>query len=600
MTTSIRSSMRLGCLALALCSGLAGAAQAKCTIGKLLELPVTLQGTRPIVPLKLNGADVSFVVDSGAFYSTVDSATADQIKLPHEFAPFGARVQGIGGSTVPQIAHIAALDLAGVTLKNRTMIMTAAAGGGAQGLLGQDILGAFDVEYDLGHGAIRLMRTTDCDRSTSLAYWAGDRPVSVIDIDRPEREFVDHTIGSAVINGVRLRVIFDTGAQSSVLSTAAAARAGIKPGGEGVRPAGPLFGVGGRPIKTWVGRFASFKLGDEEMKNAPIRFGDIDLDKADMLLGSDFFLSHRVYVANRQFKLFLTYEGGPLFGEAIQALQRDTPDGATRPMALADASAEPAPTDADGFSRRGAVLVDKRDFDHALEDFTKAIELAPTEPRYLLERARLRASRRQPALAMADLDQALKLKPDLLPALILRAQLRLSERDPAGAAADVTAASQLAPPQADEHLMFGDLDRAATRFEAAVGEYDTWIKAHDADARMAAALFGRCRARAVLGQALDKALADCSRSLRLAPNMVSALETRGMVHLKSGAYDDAIKDCDAALAASPKQALALYVRGAAKLKKGQAEDGKADQQAALALQPNLAAQAKVLGLTAES
>ncbi len=336
MMTSICRLMRLGCIALAFCAGAGSAAQAKCTIGKLLELPVTLQGTRPIVPLKLDGAEVNFVVDSGAFYSTIDSAMADQIKLRQEFAPFGASIQGIGGSTVPKIAHIAELDMAGVPLKNRTMVVAPAAGGGVQGLLGQDILGAFDVEYDLGHGAIRLMKTTDCDRSTSLAYWSGDRAVSVIDLDRPERQFVDHTIGWAVINGVKLRVVFDTGAQSSVMTTGAAARAGIKPSSEGVKPSGSMFGIGGRPVKTWVGRFASFKLGDEEMKNVPIRFGDIDLDKSDMLLGSDFFLSHRVYVANRQYKLYLTYEGGPLFGESIHALERDAPDGATRPMALAD------------------------------------------------------------------------------------------------------------------------------------------------------------------------------------------------------------------------------------------------------------------------
>ena len=32
-----------------------------------------------------------------------------------------------------------------------------------------------------------------------------------------------------------------------------------------------------------------------------------------MLIGADFFLSHRVYVANSQRKLYFTYNGGPVF-----------------------------------------------------------------------------------------------------------------------------------------------------------------------------------------------------------------------------------------------------------------------------------------------
>lgn len=602
MRTSIACAARLAALGLALAAGLlpAGAAQADCTVTRLLELPVTMRADGPIAPLKINGADVRFIVDSGAFYSTIDSATAIQLKLEHRDAPFGARVQGVGGLTRPQIAKVATLDLAGVRLKDRSLLMAPAGGAESQGLLGQDILGAFDVEYDLGHGAIRLMKPTGCGSAASLAYWSGGRPVTMLDLEWPKRDFVEHTIGWAVINGARTKVIFDTGAAVSMLTMGAAARAGLKPGGEGVKPAGALFGVGGRPVRTWIARVASFTLGTEEMKNVEIRFGEAQLGDGDMLLGSDFFLSHRIYVANSQHKLYLTYEGGPLFGRPVQALTRDTPQGATKPLALADeAGAEAAPTDAEGFARRGSAFAAKHDFPHALEDLTKAVELAPSEPRYLFERARLRAGNRQPALAMADLDQALKLKPDLPDALILRAQLRLGEHDQAGAAADVAAASQLTARQAQEHLMFGDLDRQAGRPDAAVSEYAAWIDAHPDDARMALALLGRCQARVQLGQALDKAVDDCNRSFRLAPTG-GALETRALAHFKSGAYDDAIRDCDAVLAKAPKQPLALYLRGAAELKKGLDQEGKADQAAAVAQQPNVAGLAKAMGLAGAS
>ena len=35
-----------------------------------------------------------------------------------------------------------------------------------------------------------------------------------------------------------------------------------------------------------------------------------------MLIGADFFLSHRIYVASSQRKLYFTYNGGPVFNLA--------------------------------------------------------------------------------------------------------------------------------------------------------------------------------------------------------------------------------------------------------------------------------------------
>jgi len=56
------------------------------------------------------------------------------------------------------------------------------------------------------------------------------------------------------------------------------------------------------------------------------------LDNADMLLGADFFVSHRVFVANKEHKLFLSYNGGPVFNlsqnrpEPTAASPEDQPD----------------------------------------------------------------------------------------------------------------------------------------------------------------------------------------------------------------------------------------------------------------------------------
>ena len=63
---------------------------------------------------------------------------------------------------------------------------------------------------------------------------------------------------------------------------------------------------------THLASFASFKVGDEEIRNPRLRGGDTR-EGADMLLGADFFVSHRIYVSSTQRKMYFTYNGGRVF-----------------------------------------------------------------------------------------------------------------------------------------------------------------------------------------------------------------------------------------------------------------------------------------------
>ena len=109
------------------------------------------------------------------------------------------------------------------------------AGSDVVGLLGQNVLHLADVEYDLGHGVVRLLRPRDCGRE-DLAYWAAGRPYSAIRLF-PGLTRVSFAIATVSINGAPVRALFDTGASSSVLSLAAARRVGVPTTGAGVEAA---------------------------------------------------------------------------------------------------------------------------------------------------------------------------------------------------------------------------------------------------------------------------------------------------------------------------------------------------------------------------
>ncbi|MGI9169159.1 MAG: aspartyl protease family protein, partial [Caulobacteraceae bacterium] len=116
-----------------------------------------------------------------------------------------------------------------------------------------------------------LMRPIGC-ANHMLAYWDKSRTYSTLAI-APTNPNSPHTSGSAFVNGARMRVIFDTGAATSVLTLAAARRAGIDPAGPGVVASEYLGGIGARPVQTWIAPVASFKLGDEEVRNTRLRIG---------------------------------------------------------------------------------------------------------------------------------------------------------------------------------------------------------------------------------------------------------------------------------------------------------------------------------------
>jgi tetratricopeptide (TPR) repeat protein/predicted aspartyl protease len=542
----------------------------------------------------------------------MSSATAEEYGLKMTWAPFGFFIKGIGGSSAAQIATVKEFNIAGVKIKNLQFLAGGSQITGYDGLLGQNFLQKFDVEYDFANGAIRLFLTEACD-NVILAYWlkpGQDYSAMHIDAIDPANP---HTMGVAYLNGKEIHVTFDTGAFTSILSDKAAARAGVKTDSPGVTEAGYSRGLGRGQVKTYIARFDSFRIGDsEEIKNAPLRFADLDAAFGDMLLGADFFVSHHIFVANHEHRLFLSYNGGPVFDLARKGgpenAGREKGGQANGAPASGDALTEPAPgpdapaqaatatpasaADAAVIARRGAASAARRDFAHALSDLTKAIELEPDEPEYYFERANAYLGNRQADLALADFDRAIELKNDFLAAYLPRAAIHLQRNDKPAAMADFATLDRLAAPQADARLALAQLYSRVQEYSPAIAQYDLWIKNHPDDARMLNALGGRCLASALQDQDLDGGRKDCDRSIHLAdkrnPANARLYANRGLLLLRQGDYRHAVEDFDTDLKIEPKNARALYGRGVAEARLNKRAESDRDIAAAAALAPKIA------------
>lgn len=577
-------------------AGETGAAQ--CSLKRLPPLEVTMRDLNPLVHAQINGKDALFVADSGAFFSSVTAAAVSEFQLRIESEYRGFFVIGAGGAEKAQVARAKSFTLLATTFPNVDFVVVGSVyGGGAVGLLGQNVFRIADVEYDLANGVIRLVEAKDC-KNTPLAYWAKaeHKEFSTIDIDFASAQ-EPHTKAIAYLNGAKIRVLFDTGAGVSQMSLAAAKRAGITPSSAGVIDGGLTFGIGHQITKTWIATFDSFKIGNEEIRHARLRFGESAVPGADMLIGPDFFLSHRVYVASSQRKLYFTYNGGPVFNLETAA-HPETAAASASGAAAAEPSAPSAPkdgrldnpTDASDYARRGTASAARHDYVSAIADLTHACELAPAESGYFYERGAVYWENRQADLALADFDQAIKLKPDNLEALLARASAHAGHHAaPQTIVADLEAADRAAPKESDAHLQIGNLYAYSEQPAAAILQYSKWIDTHPRDnLMMAPALNARCWARALEGQGLDQALTDCNAALRSRPGSAEFLDSRGLVYLRQGNYDKSIADYNAALQRQPKVAWSLYGRGLAKVHKGQLAEGQSDMASATALEPMIA------------
>ncbi|AIF46045.1 hypothetical protein HY57_01570 [Dyella japonica A8] len=562
-----------------------------CHLKSYGTLPVEMVGNQATTMVKINGTSTRFVIDTGAFFNIMSGANASSLGLKLEAAPFGYRISGVGGSANIQQAHVKELGILDTTLKNVDFIV-----GGTDigtGLLGANLLDIADLELDLAHGKITLFKAEHCDK-TMLAYWVQDGKYNDAEIEPSANRYDRRTFLTVTINGKKVKAVLDSGAAATVLSRNAAERAGIDL--KDARAGSTSIGVGAKPVKTWTAKVDSFSVGSETIQHSQMMVLDDRIgDDVDLLLGVDFILAHRMFIANSTKRVFFTYNGGRVFTYADAPADGAKPDGDH-----ATGGSGTASKTAGDYALSGQAHLSRGEPNAAVADLDEAIRLAPDQAAYYVSRAAAHEANKQPDAALADADKALGLDPKDFDALLLRARLRYLRKDHDGAAADVAAASALAPAgSAHARSIAGfyiQLDQPA----AALPLLDDWIRLHGSDAMLGAVLNERCWARGLSNQMLDDGLKDCRKAIKRDGANAAYLDSLGLIQLRLGNYADSIKAYEQAVAERPHAAWSRYGLGLAKIRAGQADAGQADLAAARGMDPEIEAHATKFGLAVAS
>jgi len=298
-----------------------------------------------------------------------------------------------------------------------------------------------------------------------------------------------------------------------------------------------------------------------------------------VLMGLDYFLSHRIYVSRLQRRVYATWSGGPIFAPAQATPGNYDARYAALPKDVGN-------DNADALARRGAAAIAAGNHARALEDLNRACELAPGVADYFYARARLHLTMQQTRPALADLDEALRLDPALVEARFRRARVHAVLGHRGDAQADLTQLDGALPPSAALRADMAELYADFAQPAEALRQFESWVSSHQNDARMASVLNSRCWMRTRLNIELPLALQDCKRAVDMDDDAAAYRDSLGWAYLRLGdaarakrAFDGAIE-----LQALP---ISLYGRGLAQLRMDDAPAAERDFAAARQLKPSI-------------
>jgi predicted aspartyl protease len=298
-----------------------------CRIGTLGTQHVELLKNRHVtIEGSVNGQPIRALIDTGASLTSLGRKFAQKASL--DLHPALATAYGIGGSTNIDLAYVKTLTFGPMEAKRVDVPIIDDIGEalGWDGILGADILFGHDLEIALAAGELRWVIPDGC-HDEFLAYW--DREASVLPMSRLSRD--DHRqVITLQINGHDLRALIDSGASTSVIDTAAAARVGVTRDSSEVLSEGKAGGIGPRKIDWWIAPFHKVVIGRESISDTRLSVGDLrsgfreeattttriqrQIDTGhDMILGADFLKSHRVLFSVQQQQFYFSYVGGHIF-----------------------------------------------------------------------------------------------------------------------------------------------------------------------------------------------------------------------------------------------------------------------------------------------
>lgn len=273
-----------------------------CALVPLASMPLTLHRGLLFVTAGIGGRPVRLIVDTGSERTVLTEAAVARLGLARSDRV--TQSVGIGGISANRNAVIPGLTL-GQTRFPVWQVPVGGfrlgdgAGGAADGLLGADILLAFDMDIDEQNERLTLYRVRTC--ADAAPPWRG--PVVAIDGLGARR---DRLLVPITLDGVAGMAVLDTGAQYTAIGMSLARRLGLTRAALAADPSITVHGASPQPIAVPLHRFHELDVGTARIMAPELAVLPGERAVGDALLGGNFLRGRRVWLSFATQRLILS------------------------------------------------------------------------------------------------------------------------------------------------------------------------------------------------------------------------------------------------------------------------------------------------------
>ena len=280
--------------------GPAAAQQVKdCPLHRIMAAEMqTIPDGRVTIPVQLESHDYRLMIDTGGYINTLTPHVVKQESYHPRQTPAVSR--GMGLRKLDSYVIVKDFSIGRTHGKDFDFYVDAFNSNFADGTLAPQVLAAYDLDLDFGHGKFNLISQDHCPGAG--VYWADQAAVVPIEIKSGT-----HIRIPVTIDGKEIMAIVDTGAETSYITMRAAKRfLDLDEKNPALKLRGniPVNGMTG-PVYNYP--FKSLNFGNVVVNNPHIEMvGDKVWGDDDLLLGIGILRQLHVYIAYKEKKMYIT------------------------------------------------------------------------------------------------------------------------------------------------------------------------------------------------------------------------------------------------------------------------------------------------------
>jgi predicted aspartyl protease len=190
-------------------------AASQCRLNLYAAVPMTLDKFGLVtIPMTISGQPLTMLVDTGAYFSTLNEDVTDRLGLRRSELQT-MYLQQFGGTKLNHRTVARDLNLSGITLKNKEFAVMPGTSPlkSVDGLLGEEFLRMFDLDFDFSAGKLNLFSHDHCNGM--VMYWPHGASAEIPFTYNDNR----HIAVVLQLDGKTVNAIIDTGSSVTVLSS---------------------------------------------------------------------------------------------------------------------------------------------------------------------------------------------------------------------------------------------------------------------------------------------------------------------------------------------------------------------------------------------